>query len=45
MASTYLEKEMDAEMKELESDEEMDDSEDDKGSGNIHTHFNLDIQN
>ena len=43
MASTYLEKEMDAEMKELESEEEMDDSEDDKRSGNIFTmHYLLD---
>ena len=34
MSSTYLEKEMDAEMKELEGDEDMEDSDDDKDSGN-----------
>jgi len=39
MASTYLEKEMDAEMKELESEEEMDDSEDDKRSGSDEDDF------
>lgn len=33
MSSTYLEKEMDAEMKELEGDEDMEDSDDDKDSG------------
>jgi len=33
MASTYLEKEMDAEMKEMEDDEDMEDSEDEKDSG------------